>query len=392
MTARLAPYYFFYFAVLGIFIPYFNLYLAKDVGFSAAQIGEITAIIMLVRTLTPYIWGWLADRFNWHLGIVQWATFFSILIPLFFLYPLSFELWLVLAAIYTFFWAASLPLFEGVVLHQVNQKPREYSRVRVWGSIGFVLMVWGWGWALDFLDHVWTVLAMVFLTLLAFMASLVIPRMQETQESGENADFQSIQQVLKKPVVMGLFAVFLLMQMGHAIYYTYFSLYMADLGYSFQMIGLLWALGVVAEIAVFFVLHHFFERFSLGFLLWVSLLLAAIRWGVIAWAAEHLWLVLLVQLFHAMTFAVHHAVAMQYISRYFSGRTKGRGQALYHSIAYGFGGVLGSLLGGYLWSHFGGSWAFVLGGVGGLLALALAFWVIHQDEKTAAKPIQLKQL
>jgi PPP family 3-phenylpropionic acid transporter len=391
MTLRLAPYYFFYFAVLGIFIPYFNVYLSHEAGFNAAQIGEITAMIMLVRTLTPYVWGWLADRFNWHLAIVQWATFLSVLLPLIFLYPLSFELWLVMSAVYTFFWAASLPLFEGWVLHQVNQQPKAYSRIRVWGSIGFVLMVWGWGWALDYLSHVWTLLAMVFLTLLAFLSSLLIPSAKKQAHTTPLIDFESVRHVLKKPVVIGLFAVFLLMQMGHAIYYTYFSLYMAELGYSFGAIGLLWALGVVAEIGVFFILHHFFERFSLGFLLWTSLFLAAVRWFTIAWFAEGLWLMLLVQLFHAMTFAVHHAVAMQYLSRYFSGGMKGRGQALYHSISYGLGGVLGSLLGGYLWSHWGGAWAFVAGGVGALLALVLAFWVIRQDLKTAAKPLVVEQ-
>jgi PPP family 3-phenylpropionic acid transporter len=147
--------------------------------------------------------------------------------------------------------------------------------------------------------------------------------------------------------------IYLLLQMAHAPYYVFFSIYLNEIGYTSTIIGLLWSLGVFAEILLFIVMRRLLKRFSLRKILLLSIFLSVLRWILIAWAANYLWLLLLAQLLHAATFGATHVAAIHLVYRYFGIAHQGKGQALYSSLSFGLGGMLGSYYSGYYWEFYG---------------------------------------
>ena len=158
-----------------------------------------------------------------------------------------------------------------------------------------------------------------------------------------------------------------LMQVSHGPYYTFLSIHLESLGYSRLVIGLLWALGVLAEIVLFLFMARVLARFSLRQVLLASFLLAALRWLLLGNLAEYLSVLLFAQLLHAATFGSFHAAAIHFIQRSFGAGQQGQGQALYASLA-GVGGALGALYSGYSWNSLGPGWTFAIASLAAVMA------------------------
>jgi PPP family 3-phenylpropionic acid transporter len=175
------------------------------------------------------------------------------------------------------------------------------------------------------------------------------------------------------------------MQASHSAYYAFYSIYMEGFGYSRSAIGELWALGVIAEVLIFLVMHRLLQRWGARRVLITSLGLAVVRWLLVGMAPENLPLVLLAQVMHAATFGTFHAAAIHLIHHFFVGRHQGRGQALYSSLSIGAGGAFGSLLSGYLWSGIGAAATYAVAAGYALLAIFVAWrWITPDAGKTAA--------
>ena len=184
---------------------------------------------------------------------------------------------------------------------------------------------------------------------------------------------------LCRPGVLAFFVCVGLMQVSHGPYYTFFTIHLEALGYGRGTIGLLWALGVVAEILIFLVMARLLARFSLRQVLAASFLLAALRWLLLGTQADHLGVLLIAQLMHAATFGSFHAAAIHFVQRSFGHRQQGQGQALYATLA-GVGGALGALYSGYSWASLGPLWTFA---IASLSALCAAVIIVFQRSSSA---------
>ncbi|NRB42363.1 MAG: MFS transporter, partial [Pseudomonadales bacterium] len=373
---RLSSFYFFYFTFLGAWVPFWNLYLERELAFSAQQIGSMTAIMMCSRILGPYLWGWLADFFDRRISVIRWGAFAAGLSFLLVFIDQQYA-WLMCAVfLYSFFWNAILSQFEVVTLSHLGADSLLYSRIRLWGSVGFIIAVLGLGLVFDYFSL--AVLPEILLLLLVaiWLASLTVA--EKSRAQGLSAQQLTVgfsafkKQLLRKPVVVFMLISFL-MQFSHGPYYTFFSIYLEQLSYSRSMIGGLWALGVVAEVLLFIVIHHLMRRFSLRLLLMITLILSAIRWFILGLWADTLVLLLFSQILHAASFASFHAISMEFLHRSFDGRSHGQGQATYSAFSYGVGGALGALVSGWLWTK-GASYLFVIAGVAVCLAISLMFF------------------
>lgn len=365
---RLSGFYLFYFATLGALIPYWSLYL-KDVGFNAAEIGELVAILMATKLVAPNVWGWIADHTGRRMAIIRLASLLSVFIFAGVLFGSSY-LWLALVISgFSFFWNATLPQFEAITLSHLGASTHRYSSIRLWGSIGFILTVAGLG---PVFDHVGVALLpqiLLGLFALIWLSSLTVPDHATAETAHAHVP---LRQVLGRPDVVALLVVCFLMQTSHGPYYTFFTLYLEDYGYSRSSIGLLWALGVVAEIGVFVVMHRWLPRYGARRLLLASLALTTLRWLLIAGFADRLPVVLFAQTLHAASFGVYHAVAIHLVHQLFVGRNQGRGQALYSSLSFGAGGAVGSLAAGYVWTGLGAEWTYVFGAGASAVAFVIA--------------------
>jgi PPP family 3-phenylpropionic acid transporter len=374
---RLSGFYLFYFAALGALIPYWGLYLQSR-GFDPIAIGELMAVLMGTKIIAPNIWGWIADHTGRRMAIVRLASLLALCVFVGVFWVEGFW-WLALTmALFSFFWNASLPQFEAVTLSHLGERARYYSRIRLWGSIGFILSVVGLGMVLDDLGT--AVVPKVVLTfyLLIWLMSMAVPEKLAPVHVEQQ---EPLFNVLRQPAVLAfLFAAFL-MQAGHGVYYAFYSIYMESKGYSSTVIGQLWALGVVAEVLIFLVMHRLLHHFSARQVLLASLLLAALRWVLIGSFPDMLWVLLFAQTLHAATFGTFHAAAMHLVHHYFRGRHQGRGQALYSSLSFGAGGAIGSLYSGYLWSGAGPALTYGLSAVISVLAFVIAWkWMNHEQQ------------
>lgn len=362
---RLSGFYLAYFALLGASAPYLALYF-HHLGFSSARIGELVAIPMLMRCVAPNLWGWLGDYTGRRLAIVRFgavctlSTFSLILVD-------SSYAWLAMVmALYAFFWHAILPQFEVITLAHLQTQPSRYSQIRLWGSIGFILAVAALGglferYGLDIFPHV----------LLAIMAgialsSLWVPNAQPQTAAPLAGEGGFIRQ-LTRPGVLVFYVSVALMVLSHGPFYTFLTLYLEGLGYSRSLIGLLWAVGVVAEVLMFMIMSQVLQRFSVRSVLLVSFALAALRWLLLGAFADHIAVLLLVQVMHAATFGSFHAAAIHFVQSSFGARQQGQGQALYAALS-GVGGALGALYSGYSWNALGPGWTFAIASVAALAA------------------------
>ncbi|HEY6281696.1 MAG TPA: MFS transporter [Burkholderiales bacterium] len=367
---RLSSFYFFYFAFVGAFSPYWSLYL-KSLDFSASEIGVLMSLLLATRIFAPTLWGWLADRSGKRVGIVRVAAALSLASYFGVFFGVSFWWMFVVMALISFFWSASLPLVEATTLSHLGDSTASYGRVRLWGSIGFIVAVIGIGYVLDVTD-----VRILLWLVLGLMVGIVIfsRHIPEAESVTHHTDRQPARQILKRPEVAALFAACFLMAAAHGPYYTFYSLYLVEHDYSKGAIGWLWALGVICEIAVFIGMPRLMQRFSLPQILGASFLLAVIRFLLIGWLVDSVAAILFAQMLHAATFGSYHASAVAAIHHFFRGRHQAKGQALYTSLTFGAGGTFGALMSGYAWDYLGASLTFSMASLCALFGFLLISW------------------
>lgn len=364
---RLSGFYFAYFALLGGVAPFLALYF-DHLGFSAARIGELIAIPMLMRCIAPNLWGWLGDVSGRRLLIVRLGALCTAIAFTGIFYRQDYAWLALIMAAHSFFWHAVLPQFEAITLGHLGAQSARYSMIRLWGSVGFIATVVGLGLLLEVLGLDIYPAVMLGIMLAIFLCSMIVPRAPTPAARPRGEPVERFMSLLRRPGVLAFFLCVALMQLSHGPYYTFLTLHLEALGYGRGTIGLLWALGVVAEIVLFLFMTRVLQRFSLKQLLVASLLLAALRWLLLGTLADSLMILLLIQLLHAATFGSFHVAAIHFIQHNFTERLQGQGQALYASLS-GVGGALGALYSGYSWATLGPQWTF---GLAGLAAFAAA--------------------
>jgi PPP family 3-phenylpropionic acid transporter len=365
---RLAGFYFFYFSVLGALVPYWGLYL-KSIGYSPVDIGTLMAVLMLSRIVAPNVWAYIADHRNDRMRVVRVASFLTVLLFAGVFADTSFW-WLALVMLaFSFFWHASLPLIEVQVMHHTRNAPGAYGRVRLWGSIGFIASVAALGPVLDAAGPWWILPALISLMVGIWIYSLTLP---ESEMAGHMQHAGPFMKVVLRPEIMAFLVACLLMQVSHGPYYTFYSIYLEDHGYTKTVIGLLWAYAVVCEIGVFLIMPRLLAWFSIRTVLMASFALAAMRWLMIGYFPDNLGWLILAQTLHAASFGTFHAVGMQMVYKFFVGKHQHRGQAVYSTVAFGVGGAIGSYYSGHTWATLGPSLTFVIAAAAAALAFIVA--------------------
>lgn len=365
---RLSGFYFFYFSLLGATAPFLALYF-DHLGFSAARIGELIAIPMLMRCIAPNIWGWLGDYSGRRLAIVRFGALCTLLCFAGIFISQSYAWLALIMALHAFFWHAVLPQFEVITFAHLKDKTERYSQIRLWGSIGFIAAVVGLGELFEVLSldaYPW---ALILIMAGIVLSSWWVPNAQPHMRPNTD-DHGGFLKQLRRPGIMAFYLSVGLMQLSNGPYYTFLSLHLEALGYSRGMIGQLWALGVLAEIVLFMLMARLLARYSLRSVLLASFLITALRWLLLGNLAEHLPVLLFAQLMHAATFGAFHAAAMHFVQRSFADRQQGQGQALYAALA-GVGGAIGALYSGYSWHSLGAAWTFAIASVIALLAAVI---------------------
>lgn len=381
LHSRLARFYFIYYFFVGAFVPYWGLYL-KSEQFSPADIGILMSLFQISRIFAPNFWGWLADHTGKRAQWIRLTAFLGLcgFTAVFWAHGF-YWLFFVMAAL-SLFTSSTLPLAESLTLAHLATTNGHYSRIRMWGSLGFIVAAVILGFLIDFsgIHSLLWFLLIVQITMFALTFTLPDAKVQAHAH-----DHFSIWQVIRQPNVLALLIGCALMVTAHGVLYNFYSIYLSDHGYSKGLIGLLWSVGVICEIGIFMLMPKIMARFSLKTILLVSLALAVLRFSMIGVAVDNIVLLVLAQTLHAATFGSFHAASVEVVTQFFNGRHQAKGQAIYNSVAYGIGGTIGGVAGGYALQYWGGQVTFTLAAVFpllGLLVIALGLKMTKHQQNT----------
>jgi len=365
--------------------PYLSVFLDSK-GFTSLELGEIFAILTATKIIAPSLWAILADKTGQKLLIIRLGAVLALVTFMLLFWLDSYWSISICLAFFSLFWTAILPQLEVLTLNSVRRSNKIYARIRLWGSLGFIVLAIFAGQVMAYYDEnslssiknspltnafVSMGCAVLFLLLLSTL-SLKSRQVLSTVK----IQVLSIKGKLLEPRFLIFFIAGILLQISFGPYYGFFALFLRDLGYPGFAVGLFISLGVVAEILVFIFASSFFKHFSLKTLLIFSLAVTSLRWLIVAFYGDSAWLLALTQLIHAASFALFHSASMIFISSHFSACQQSRGQAIYLGGVYGVGGAIGAYLAGSLWlDGLGATTAFVTASVAALLAALLMIFL-----------------
>ena len=289
---RLSSLYFFYFAFLGAIIPFWNLYLAQE-GLNAQQIGILGAILMGTKIVSPYVVGFLSDRSDYPMRVIQWTNFFALLgFAFYFLIPGvepgfsdqpastgAYFYWLALIVfVFSFFWNGVIAQYEAVTLLALGDQFQRYGSVRVWGSAGFIVAVIALGWLFERVSLKAMPIILSIMLALIWLSSLSIRRSIKRPASAAAREAGGLFRLLSRSDVIAVLLVCFLMKFSYGTYYTFYTIYLSELNYSEAFIGFLWGVSVLAELVFFFLATRIIPHFRLSTLLQLCLICAAVRY------------------------------------------------------------------------------------------------------------------
>jgi len=365
-----------YFAHIGFFNPYLPLWL-KAQGLPIVEISLLASVQSFTRVFAPYAWGALSDHTGQRVLLLRVSAAIALLASAG-LWVSGGGWWIALVLLLLFTHTSSMmSLTEAAMAHLVAGDWGRYGKVRLWGSVGFMLTVFAAGaWFERF--GMGSFPAWTAVTLACVLAcTLWLPNVREAVHAHEHAPHEPIRAALARPAVPWFFASLLFHVMAHFAVYGFLSLYLDHLGYSKATIGALWAVSVIVEIGWFYAQGRWMGRHTMERWLLVCGAATALRMAVTGGLGFSLLALVLAQCLHALTFATHHTACIAMVSKHFPGKLRARGQALFTVIGYGFGGVLGVLAGGAVASRWGFEVMFFAAAVLGLAATLCAARVVR---------------
>ena len=369
--SKLSLFYFIYFSLLGVMAPYLGLYL-EDQGFSLFEIAQLTSLLLFTKIVAPMLWGAWADRYQNRMMLVRVGALMTAVCYLGFFIAETFWHYAVIIVLFSSFWNAILPQFEVVTLLSLGGQKDRYSRIRLWGSIGFIVSVVLMGWLFEISGvYLFPVTLLIIVTAI-FLASLFKFNEKEPQTKSALV-LPGFGKQLKRRDTLLFFCSCFLLQVSHGAYYTYFSIFLESIDYGKTQIGWLWGLGVIAEVIVFVFMHRWFAKHSIKVVMLVSLAITSIRWCLTAFYSDTFFLLIFAQCLHAFSFGAMHAAAIKFISLNFGEQTQGRAQALYSSLSFGLGGAIGAYISGVIVVKVGYEMIFVVSAFMALFSMMLVF-------------------
>ena len=363
---RIRLFYAAYFAAMGLILPFFPVFL-DGLGLDVAMIGVMTGLLAAAKIVSPPWIGHLLDRQSDSLvqRFIIAASVFAAITAL--LMGVSLNLYALAAVVFLFgiLWAAILPLTDGISVSVSEAALADYGRLRAWGSIGFVLTSLAAGtWLADQNINAFPMVLAGLMLVTAFAAQ-GFPKQEvsETQGQDNTGHFSTM--------FYRLLGLACLMQVSHGAYYGFFSLYLAEAGYTGWQIGIYWVIGVVAEIVLMWRFSRLLQQAIPALVFTACMSLAALRWLGTGLTTDP-WLIAILQLLHAASFAAFHVTAIAWVKRLAPDNLHAAAQGWYSAAGFGLGSTVGIMGCGLIAEIWGYSIAFYICAAVALLAIPLA--------------------
>lgn len=374
-------FYFLYFASVAPFFPYVNLYL-KGIGLSGEQIGVIGAITPTMGLFTQAIWGTLSDGFGGRRRVLMLTTLGAAAMVLLFPLTANFYLLAAVMAAFSVFSNPIVPVADSMSLGCLESSEGEYGWLRLWGSIGFSLMVPVAGWILQR-----TSLANIFVLYsgLMFITHLASRRMPETQGGGRGSDspgkrlsLSGIRRLMGDRNFVGFLVAIFILQAATVSVVSFFPIHLNRMGASTLVIGMANVIAAVSEIPAFRRAGRLMRKLgSKAVVTWASATYI-LRFLVYALSPTP-GPILLIQIVQGVGFALFYSAAVTFVSEASPHELKTTGQTVFWGVAFGGGAVAGNIVGGFLFDRIGVVNLYLLAALGALLSVILLILVVRPN-------------
>ncbi|HAS6298796.1 TPA: 3-phenylpropionate MFS transporter [Vibrio vulnificus] len=362
----ISQYFLGFFFAYGVYLPFWSLWF-KEQGISSTDIGLLVGIGLATRCVANMVITPRIHKAEHIMPALRWLSFSALIFVGFhFFTGGSFWLMALATVLFNLCCGPVVPLSDALANYYARLKMLDYGRTRLWGSIAFIAgsTVVGYLIALYGTDMIlYTALVGVFISLLLSMRSANVMPVTRSEHHSERP---KLTQLLTDGPVVKFLLLAALIQGSHAAYYSFSAIYWQQAGHSEEIIGYLWSLGVVSEVAVFALSKRLFAGWSLRALFVAASIGVMLRWGITASTTLLLGLVL-VQLLHGVTFAMAHIAAIQYIQNSEEHKMVAL-QALYNALPLGAFIAAMTAFSGWGFEHWGANVFWVMAAMG-LVAL-----------------------
>ncbi len=374
VPVRLAAFYGAVFLLLGVQLPYWPVWLTAR-GLGAEEIGYLLGVGLWVKVFASPLIASRADRAGRGAGLMIFLACAALAsYAAFFLAEGFWPLLIVTIAVAVSF-APLMPLGEALTLAASERRGFQYGRVRLWGSLTFIAGAVGGGWLLADRTEAWILWMIIGSAVLVLLASLGVRTVPVATPAPR---IPGLPHPIRRLATSRRFLLFVLaaalIQSAHAVYYGFATLHWRAAGLAPDVIGWLWAEGVLAEIILFALGGRLLGRFGPRRLLLLAGAAGVVRWTGTGLGTD-LGLLIAMQSLHAFTFGAAHLGAMAYIARQVAPEVSATAQSLYSALVMGAGMGLVMPISGVLFAAYSGH-AFiamaVLCGLGAVAAWALS--------------------
>ncbi len=347
-----------YFAAVGVSLPFFAPYL-RNLGLSGRQLALMLSAAPVCHLLTPFIWGWAADRSQKPQLLLRIACLGSVLAYLPLIWVRTLPALLAVFAVHQFFAVAVPGLIDALALERVRRHGDDYGRIRIFGSISFTA-------SCLLMSPILAargprggdpLIPITLAILLGSMALLSLMLRSERIEAAKRAPrLADIRVLLRDPRLLLLLVVAPLHGACLAPYHGFFGILLQDRHLSSQVLGNAFVVSVVGEMVSFFFFRRISSRFRLSGMLTLAFAASVVRWAVVAYSQSPTILVG-TQAVHALTFGLFHATAVSWLGACVPPALRATGQTLYTAAVYGIGNLIGMLAAGAIYDRTGGATA-----------------------------------
>lgn len=358
------------FLFIGIHLPFWPVWLTAH-GVAAAEIGILLSVSSWIRAFAPPLIAQVADRTGRTKPLIVALVAGTMGTYFLFIFAEGFWPLLAISALGALTFGAVLPLTENLAMRASHEHGFDYGRVRLWGSLAFIIGATFGGRMLVGREADFILTMMLAALGLTLFAAVTLPNPAAPRSQGVR---RPIAHLLSRPIFIVFLLAVGLTQASHAAYYGFGTLHWRAAGISNDVIGLLWAEGVIAEIALFAFSGAVARKLGPMRLLALGVVAGLIRWGVLGMTTD-IWALVAVQGLHALTFAATHLAAMHFLLQAVPATYSSTAQSLYSGLATGALMGVAMIAAGALYGAFGGM-AFLsmaaLSLAGGIAAIVLA--------------------
>jgi len=332
-------------------VSYLQLYFSH-LGFSRAEIGYLYGIGPLVSVFSNMFWSMASDRYKTVRKVMIILLGGQLITGVMLANATSFGQVFVLVTLFYFFYYPVYPLADTMAITTANKYGRNFTSIRVFGSIGYAFFALSIGYFLGSFGPGWTMWVCIALAAITLLIGFRLQDQIDPSGSTSKMDLSGLWAILKRRDVLSFFGCVFLLALGHRMNEAFLTITLKDLGASEGLIGWSLLISSVSEIPIFLLLSKYGNRYKELPLLTFAALMYTLRLFLMS-VSDTPAAVVAIQTMHSVTFGIFYVTAVRYITRLVPDAYRATGMALFTIVWSSASGLLSGTFGGLILDHAG---------------------------------------